>query len=55
MGTSTFHHQKAFTGRGLVTQFRSDRGTNFVGATDDLSIDAQFVENSPVADFLNGS
>ena len=41
--------------RGPVTQFRSDRGTNFVGATDDLSIDAYFVENGPVADFLNGS
>ena len=41
--------------RGPVTQFRSDRGTNFVGATDDLSIDAHFVENGPVADFLNGS
>ncbi|XP_033755752.1 uncharacterized protein LOC117338505 [Pecten maximus] len=39
--------------RGPVIQFRSDRGTNFVGATEDLAIDARFVENDHVADFLS--
>ena len=41
--------------RGPVTQFRSDRGTNFLGATEDLSIDSDFVEKGPVADFLSNS
>ena len=41
--------------RGPVQQFRSDRGTNFVGATEDLSINALFVEDGPVRKFLNDS
>ena len=40
---------------GLVTQFRSDRRTNFVGATEDLSIKAEFIEKGPVSDFLSNS
>ena len=38
--------------RGKVTQFRSDRGTNFVGATADLGVQAIHVEDGPVKDFL---
>ncbi|XP_053387241.1 uncharacterized protein LOC123539924 [Mercenaria mercenaria] len=38
--------------RGTVKQFRSDRGTNFVGATDLLGIDTIFVEDRPVKNFL---
>ena len=38
--------------RGEVKEFRSDRGTNFVGATDDLNIQAINVEDGPVGDFL---
>jgi hypothetical protein len=38
--------------RGKVKQIRSDRGTNFVGATDDLHIDAINVEDGPVKNFL---
>ena len=39
--------------RGPVRQVRSDRGTNFVGATQDLSMIAQFVEDRNVQNFLN--
>ena len=38
--------------RGPVKQFRSDRGTNFVGATDDLMIDTVNVEDDNVRHFL---
>ncbi|XP_061169198.1 uncharacterized protein LOC133178524 [Saccostrea echinata] len=41
--------------RGPVIQFRSDRGTNFIGATQDLSINAEFVEKGPVGTFLSNS
>ncbi|KAK3102130.1 hypothetical protein FSP39_009042 [Pinctada imbricata] len=41
--------------RGPVVQFRSDRGTNIVGASEDLAIDAQFIEKGPVSDFLLSS
>nr|XP_034322379.1 uncharacterized protein LOC117688425 [Crassostrea gigas] len=41
--------------RGPVTQFRSDRGTNFVGALEDLTIDAEFIEKGPVLDFLSNN
>lgn len=34
--------------RGKVKLFRSDRGTNFVGAIDPLRIDAICVEDTPV-------
>ncbi|VDI59919.1 Hypothetical predicted protein [Mytilus galloprovincialis] len=37
--------------RGPVRQVRSDRGTNFVGATQDLSMIAQFVEDRNVQNF----
>ena len=35
-------------------EFRSDRGTNFVGSTDDLQIDAVNVEDPAVETFLYG-
>lgn len=38
-----------------MKQFRSDRGTNFVGATDDLRIDAINVEDDKVKQFLFSS
>ncbi|XP_061192133.1 uncharacterized protein LOC133200331 [Saccostrea echinata] len=41
--------------RGPVIQLRSDRGTNFIGATQDLSINAEFVEKGPVGTFLSNS
>lgn len=34
--------------RGMVSEFRSDRGTNFVGATDLMKIDAVYVEDGPM-------
>ena len=41
--------------RGKVKVFRSDRGTNFIGATDDLRIDTINVEDGPVKNFLYNS
>jgi hypothetical protein len=38
--------------RGPVQQIRSDRGTNFIGATKELNIDAEFVESGPVKNYL---
>ena len=38
--------------RGSVKIFQSDRGTNFIGATDALLIDAIHVEDGPVKNFL---
>nr|XP_027230052.1 uncharacterized protein LOC113821724 [Penaeus vannamei] len=38
--------------RGKVKLFRSDRGTNFVGATDSLKIDAVNVEEKKIVDHL---
>lgn len=38
--------------RGPVQQFRSDRGTNFVGAIQDLSILAKFTEDLTVRNYL---
>lgn len=38
--------------RGPVQQIRSDRGTNFIGAVKELSLDAEFVESRPVKDYL---
>ncbi|XP_048747853.2 uncharacterized protein LOC125660050 [Ostrea edulis] len=38
--------------RGEVKIFRSDRGTNFVGATNDLKIDAVNVEDGELKDYL---
>ncbi len=39
--------------RGKVAEFRSDCGTNFVGATDSLNMHAINVENGPVREYLN--
>lgn len=39
--------------RGKVAEFRSDRGTNFVGSTDALGIDAVNVEDQPLRKFLS--
>ncbi|XP_033759513.1 uncharacterized protein LOC117341759 [Pecten maximus] len=41
--------------RGNVREFRSDRGTNFIGATDSLHIDAINVTDSPVNKYLYNS
>lgn len=38
--------------RGKVTEFHSDRGTNFVGSTDALNINAINVESQPVRKFM---
>ena len=38
--------------RGKVKQFRSERGTNFVGSTDDLQKDAINVEDEHVKKYL---
>lgn len=41
--------------RGPAKVLRSDRGTNFIGATDDLLIDAIHVEGTPMKTFLHNS
>jgi hypothetical protein len=41
--------------KGAVKEFRSDHGTNFVGALDDLGVDGMFVEKGPVQDYLQKS
>ncbi|XP_061178286.1 uncharacterized protein LOC133186914 [Saccostrea echinata] len=41
--------------RGKVKQIRSDRGTNFVGATDNLQINAVNVEDGPLKEYLYNS
>jgi hypothetical protein len=41
--------------RGKVKLFRSDRGTNFEGAVDDLKIDAINVEDEPLKNHLFNS
>jgi hypothetical protein len=41
--------------RGKVKIFRSDRGTNFEGAVDDLKIDAINVEDEPLKNHLYNS
>ncbi|XP_013421679.1 uncharacterized protein LOC106181750 isoform X2 [Lingula anatina] len=38
--------------RGPVTEFRSDRGTNFVGALEDVQAQGIFVEGGPVQEYL---
>jgi hypothetical protein len=54
MGASGFINavRRFISIRGKVTEFRSDRGTNFVGATDALKIDAINVEDGPLKEFL---
>nr|XP_034330589.1 uncharacterized protein LOC117680486 [Crassostrea gigas] len=39
--------------RGAVKEFRSDRGTNFVGALDHINVDVIYVESGPVKKFLS--
>lgn len=41
--------------RGPVMEFLSDRGTNFIGATDDLKIDTINIEDGPTNHFLFNS
>ena len=41
--------------RGRVVEFRSDRGTNFVGCTDELGINAVNIEDPTFRSFLNKS
>ena len=41
--------------RGPVRLFRSDRGTNFVGAVHDLGIPSKFIEEKPIKEFLNSN
>ncbi|XP_052694839.1 uncharacterized protein LOC128173163 [Crassostrea angulata] len=55
MSASSFINAlKRFTAiRGQAKEYRSDRGTNFVGATDPLQIDAINVEDRQVKDFLH--
>ena len=54
MSSSSFINAlRRFTAiRGKVTEFRSDRGSNFIGATDDLCIDSINVEDRPVKQYL---
>ena len=54
MGTSPFINalRRFIAIRGNVVNFRSDRGTNFVGSTDYLSVDAINVEDGPIKDFM---
>ncbi|XP_061170885.1 uncharacterized protein LOC133180358 [Saccostrea echinata] len=40
---------------GPVQQFRSDRGTNFVGGTKELNLDVHFIEKGPVANYLQSN
>lgn len=41
--------------RGPVAQSLSDRRTNLVGTSEDLTIDAEFIEKGPLSDFLSNS
>ena len=54
MSSSSFINalRRFYAIRGKVQEFRSDRGTNFVGATDDLRIDSISVEDGPVKQLL---
>ncbi|KAK3086675.1 hypothetical protein FSP39_021786 [Pinctada imbricata] len=55
LSTSSFINalRRFFAVRGPVRQFRSDRGTNFVGAVHELNISAKFIEDGEVKQFLN--
>jgi hypothetical protein len=54
MSTSSFINalRRFYALRGKVKEFRSDRGTNFIGATDPLHIDAVNVEDGPTKGLL---
>ncbi|KAK3082438.1 hypothetical protein FSP39_009290 [Pinctada imbricata] len=54
MSTSAFINalRRFISLRGSVKEFRSDRGTNFVGSIDVLNVDGLFVEQTEVRDFL---
>lgn len=57
MSSSSFINalRRFYAIRGKVKEFRSDCGTNFVGATDDLCIDAINVKSEPVGKLLYDS
>ena len=54
MSSSSFIHalRRFISLRGPVKEFRSDRGTNFVGATDGLRINRVNVEDGQISNFL---
>ncbi|MES9882784.1 MAG: hypothetical protein ABW185_18100 [Sedimenticola sp.] len=54
MSTSSFINalRRFVAIRGNVKEFRSDRGTNFIGAIDKLNITAINVEDGPMEDYL---
>ncbi|XP_048751486.2 uncharacterized protein LOC125663228 [Ostrea edulis] len=41
--------------RGQVKTFRSDQGSNFIGAVDDLRIDSIYVDDEPLKNYLHNS
>ncbi|XP_050419153.2 uncharacterized protein LOC126832434 [Patella vulgata] len=55
MGTSGFINalRRFIAIRGNVSEFRSDRGTNFIGTTNELNMEVIMDENGPVINFLN--
>ena len=57
MSTSAFINalRRFIAIRGRVKEFRSDRGTNFVGATDFIGVDAIKVDNDQTKSFLGSS
>ncbi|XP_065939434.1 uncharacterized protein [Magallana gigas] len=57
MSTSSFINalRRFIAIRGPVMEFRSDRGTNFIGATEDLRIDTINIEDGPTNRFLFNS
>ena len=57
MSSSSFIHalRRFISLRGPVKEFHSDRGTNFVGATDDLRINTVNVEDGQISNFLYNS
>ena len=57
MSSSAFINSfRRFTSiRGPVKEIRSDRGTNFVGALDDIGATSIFVEKGPVKSYLESS
>ena len=54
MSTSSFINalRRFYSVCGKVKEFYSDRGTNFVGGAHELGMQAIFVEDKPLQDFL---